>query len=65
MTSSDYTHRQIKNNQPGWHDFQRFLRQFRTDFLEILQRPFSIKILTAVKNLQNCIEYSKVRPFDV
>ena len=44
-----YTRRQIKNDQPGSHDFRRFLRQFWTDFLEILQRPFSIKILTGVK----------------
>ena len=35
-----YTRRQIKNNQPGSHDFRRFLHQFWTDFLEILQRQF-------------------------
>ena len=31
-----YTRRQIKNDQPGSHDFRRFLRQFWTDFLEIV-----------------------------
>ena len=52
---TDYTRRQIKNDQPGSHDFRRFLRQFSTDFLdvEILQRPFSIKIQTWVKISQN------------
>ena len=45
-----YTPRQIKNAQPGSHDFRRFLRQFLTDFLQILQlRRFSIQILTARK----------------
>ena len=52
---SIYTRRQIKNDQPGSHDFRRFLRQFWTDFLEILQRPFSIKILIGVKISQNDI----------
>ena len=37
----DYAYRlQIKNYQPGSHDFRRFSRQFLTDSLEILQRPF-------------------------
>ena len=44
-----YTRRQIKNAQPGSHDFRRFIRQFLTDFLQILQMPFSIQILTAMK----------------
>ena len=43
------TRRQIKNDQPESHDFRRFLRQFWTDFLEILQRTFSFKMLTGVK----------------
>ena len=30
----DYTRHQIKNDQPGSHDFRRFLHQFWTDFLE-------------------------------
>ena len=51
-----YTRCQIKNDQPGSHDF---LRQFSTDFLEILQRSFSIKILIGVKNSQNYIYYLK------
>ena len=38
-----YSRRQIKNDQPGSHDFRRFLRHFWTDFLEILQRPFLLK----------------------
>ena len=50
-----HTRRQIKNDQPGSHVFRRFLRQFWTDFLKILQRPFSIKILTGVKISQNNI----------
>ena len=54
-----YTRRQIKNDQPGSHDFRRFLRQFSTDCLEILQRPFSIKILTGVKISENSIYYLK------
>ena len=44
-----YTRRQIKNDQPGSHDFWRFLCQFSTDFFQILQRPFSIQTLTALK----------------
>ena len=44
-----YARGQIKNDQTGSHDFRRFLRQFSTDCLEILQMPFSIKILTGVK----------------
>ena len=36
---------------------RRFLRQFWTDSLEILQRPISIKILTGVKILQNNMQY--------
>ena len=43
-----HTCRQIKNDQPGSHDFRRFLRQFWTDFHEILQRSFSITILTVL-----------------
>ena len=39
--------------------FGRFLRQFGTDFLEILQRSFSIQILTAVNISQNYIWYFK------
>ena len=54
-----YTRSQIKIDQPGSHDFRQFLRQFWTDFLEILQRSFSIKILTAVENSQNYIDYFK------
>ena len=51
-----YIQSQIENDQPGSHDFRRFLRQFRTDFLEIWEiMPFSILILTAVKNSQNYI----------
>ena len=47
-----YSRRQIKNDQPGSHDFRRFLHQFLTDFPQILQRPgpFSIQILTALRN---------------
>ena len=56
---ANYTRRQIKNDQPGSHDFRRFLRQFWTDFLEILQMPFPIKIPAAVKNSQNYILYFK------
>ena len=55
----DYTRHQIKNDQPGSHDFWRFLRQFLTNFLEILQRPFPLKILTGVKISQNNIYYFK------
>ena len=33
------------------HDFRRFLRQFRTDFLEILRRPFFIKIIKGLSHL--------------
>ena len=40
----------IKNDQPGSHDFRQFLRQFWTDFPEILLGPFSM--LTGVKNAQ-------------
>ena len=54
-----YSRRQIKNDQPGSHDFRRFLRQFWADFLEISQRPFSIEILTRVKISQNNIKYFK------
>ena len=54
-----YTRRQIKNDEPGSHDFRRFLRQFCTYFLEILQRPFSIKILTGVKISRNNNQYFK------
>ena len=57
-----YTCRHIK---PGSHDFRRFLRQFWIDFLEILQRPFPIQILTAVKISQIIFNISKVRPFDM
>ena len=39
-----YARCEIKNDQPGSHDFQRFPRQFLTDFLEILQRLFFIEI---------------------
>ena len=48
-----------RSNQPGSHDFRRFLRQFWTDFLKILQRPFSIQILTALKISKNYIAYFK------
>ena len=44
-----YTRRQIKKDQPGSYDFWRFSRKISTDFLEILQRSFSIEILIAVK----------------
>ena len=43
--------------------FGDFSVNFLTDFLEILQRQFSIKILTAVTNSQNYFNISKVRPF--
>ena len=33
---TDYTRRQIKNDQPGSHVFWRFLRQLLTDFPQIL-----------------------------
>ena len=56
-----YTRREIKNDQPGSHDFQRFLCQFLTGFLEILQRLFSIKILTGVKICKIIFNISKVR----
>ena len=49
MSITCYTRRQIKNDQPGSHDFRRFLCQFLTDFLQILRRPLSIQILTALK----------------
>ena len=35
--------------------FAKFPRHFLTDFLELFERPFSIQILTAVKNSQNYI----------
>ena len=35
--------------------FRRFLRQFLTGFLQILRRPLSIQILTALKMSQNYI----------
>ena len=49
-----YNRCQIKNDQPGPHDFWGFLRQFEPIFLK-----FCIKILTAVKNSQNYIYYFK------
>ena len=52
-----FTRLQIKNDQPESHDFRRFLRQFLTDFLKILQRPFSIQILAALKK---CVKLCSV-----
>ena len=59
----NYTRRQIKNDQPGSHDFRRFLRQFWTDFLEILHRPFSIIPNRGKKIRKIIFNISKVRPF--
>ena len=53
-----YTRRQIKNDQPGSHDFGDFSDNFEPISLK-LQRPFSIKILTAVKKMLNFIYYFK------
>ena len=50
-----YTQRHIKIDQPGLHDFLRFLRQFWKKILDMLQKPFSIQILSAVKKSQNDI----------
>ena len=49
-----------KNDQPGSHDFQSFIGQYLTDFLEILQRPFSYKIRTAVEKSQKITKKSRI-----
>ena len=58
ITLAIYTCRQIYQDRMIFGDF---FVNFVTDFLEILHRLFSIKILTAVKKLQNYVYYFKIQ----
>ena len=59
-----YTCRHI---EPGSHDIRLFIRQFLTNFFEILRRPFSIRILTSANSgkisLKIILNISKVELF--